>query len=302
LGIFFKQRLILFCEGEGDGGGGVGGGGTPPAGDGGGGGGAGDGGGGGGEKPWFDSLPPELATNPSIVKFKKAEDLAKSYVHLQGQIGKNRVAIPGNDAKPEEWDNFFKTVGRPDDPTAYEFEEASEYPEGLRKPKELQDKFRKWAHKTGLSAGQAKKLWGEMEGHIVESYKNQSGTLKAENEKVWGALKTEWGGNYDTRKGLAQKAFAAVNRALGKDNAMPSQLLQNPRYLRAFAHIGEMAAEDRLGDAKGAPADYQSTNEMVAKIKELQASDAYWNAKHPGHKKTKQEVAALYAKAYPDEK
>jgi hypothetical protein len=289
--IIFKRKLLMFCEGEGDGGGGAGGSGGAGAG-----GAAGDGGG----TSWLEGLPEDIGSNPNVAKFKSPADLAKSYIHLSRQMGKDKVALPGENATDEDWNNFFKAVGRPDDPTAYELAAPEELPEGYQYPKALEDNFRKWAHKQGLSAKQTKGLWAELTGHTVSSWKDQRGRMTVENQKVWDLVKQEWGANFNTRKELAQRGLAALNKGVAKELQVPRQLLDNPRFLHLFARMGEAAREDMLGDGRMATGDTRSTPELKARLQELMADPAYQDKKNPAHKKVYEEVTSIFKILHPD--
>jgi hypothetical protein len=44
--------------------------------------------------------------------------VAKSYVSASQMIGRDKVPIP---KEGEDWSDFYKAAGRPDDPNGYEF-------------------------------------------------------------------------------------------------------------------------------------------------------------------------------------
>jgi hypothetical protein len=251
---------------------------------------------------WRESLPEDIAKDGSLGSLKTHQDFVKSYINQRKVISGNKIALPGDNAKPEEWGEFFKKLGRPDDPTAYDLAGPEKPPTGYNYPKALETDFRKWAHENGLNGKQTKAMWGKIVERTVKHHNDTTGTLGAQRQKDMDALKTDWGANYNGREELAKKAFRALNRAAGKDHAMPEELLQNPRFLRAFAHIGEMANEDRLGEGKGSPGGTMSATEAISRIAEIQGEKGgpYWDQKHPGYKRTQEEVKNLYAIAYPD--
>lgn len=313
--MFFKNRLtgtLFFAEGDGAGaGGGAGGAGGAP--------GAGTGAPGGGADKlsaareaakaagthlvddWREALPEDIATDGSLADFKDWRDIPKSYIHTKKLVGKDKIAIPGENATDEERAAFFAALGRPAEPGAYAFDAPKEPPAGYQYPKALEGDFKKWAHDAGLSAAQAKKVWGNIVNHTIANWKEGSGKAAGLRQKDVEALKADWGANFKAREDLALKAFSAVNAKLGQEHAMPRELLANPRFMRAFAHIGELAAEDRLGDA-GTPGGIISAREAKSRIAEIQSDKKgpYWDDSHPRHKAIKQEVEGLYKLAWPD--
>ena len=70
-------------------------------------------------------------TDPSLTDIKDVANLAKSYVHSQKMIGKDRITLPGKEATDEEWGTFYSELGRPEEAKSYDFGERPSLPEGL---------------------------------------------------------------------------------------------------------------------------------------------------------------------------
>jgi hypothetical protein len=251
---------------------------------------------------WREALPQEIATSGDLASFKDFRDIPKSYIHARKAMSGNKIALPTEKSTPEEWGEFFKKIGRPDDPTAYELAEPADAPEGYKYPKALELEFRKWAHGEGLNNKQTKAMWARVVERTINHHKETASAYNTLRQKEQEALKADWGGNYKAREGLAKKALDALNRSLGKEHAIPAELLQNPRYLRAFALFGEQAREDFLGEGKGASSAAKTKAELLSDANALKAEGGkegpYWNAKHPGHKQRVAQVKALYDQAY----
>ena len=58
---------------------------------------------------WMDNLPEELRESEGLKKFGSVEDLAKSYVNLEGLRG-NSIRIAGPDASAEDRAAVYKKV------------------------------------------------------------------------------------------------------------------------------------------------------------------------------------------------
>lgn len=137
---------------------------------------------------FIKTLDENIRENKSWSKFKSPQELAKSYTELEKMVGK-KGEIPKDDATPEEWSNFYKKLGLPDDYEGY----------GIELPKELadgKDRFNtalKLAHEAGIPKKQAEKFFkGMMELETNEI--NQLQALQTENLKAEQAkLQEHWG-------------------------------------------------------------------------------------------------------------
>lgn len=252
---------------------------------------------------WREALPEDLATDGALADFRDWRDVPKSYIHARRSLSRDKLPIPGENASQEEWDAFYNRLGRPEAPENYEFTGPDEPPEGFVYPARLEADFRKWAHADGLTAGQAKKLWSRLTGHMVENFNNTMTQAKTAIGKQWDTLKQDWGTNYKNRAALAKKAFFSINQALGEGNEVPAQALQNPQLLRMYALVGEHMSEDQLGDVKPGSGQTMTRREAMAKIQSYQddRKGPYWNADHPAHKRVMNEVRELYKIAEPED-
>lgn len=68
---------------------------------------------------WREALPADLKSEKTFEKFNDVPSLAKSYLEAQKAISKKGVIIPSDKATPEEWNNYYRSLGRPDTPEGY---------------------------------------------------------------------------------------------------------------------------------------------------------------------------------------
>lgn len=76
---------------------------------------------------WYSSLPDELKSDPNIIKFKDPASLAKSYIHLQRNLGADKIALPGENATDDDWKQVYRKLGVPESLDEYKVNS----PEGL---------------------------------------------------------------------------------------------------------------------------------------------------------------------------
>lgn len=127
------------------------------------------------------------------------------------------VTLPGKDATPEQWAEFYKNIGAPDSADAYE----------LPLPEGDDGAFAKtaaaWFKDAGLLPQQATALaskWNEFQGaQVAAAEAAETARLQAmdtKNRAEETALKTEWGQKHDENMELAKRA---VRQFLPSDKA-----------------------------------------------------------------------------------
>jgi hypothetical protein len=99
-----------------------------------------------------------------LPKFRSPEDQAKAYSDLYGRFS-TKTELLKAEVKAEAVAEYGKTIGVPDDPTAYE------YPEGFKAPAEPVDvALRSWAKENNVSPEGFQKLIAEVHGINQTSY------------------------------------------------------------------------------------------------------------------------------------
>lgn len=281
-----------------------------PGGDGGGGGGGDPAPGGGapaaGDPPaaaeWTSGLDDDDRTLAETKGWKAPGDALRDYRELESLIGKNRVAPPPEDATPEQVVETMRKLGAPESYEDHEFAK----PEGVEEWGEtdlaFQGSFKAAAAEVGLLPQQVaglEKWWNGFQGEIAEAQK----TMVANAETT---LKKEWGGEFDAKADLANRAYKlAAGDQLDDMNKLRladgTFLGDNPLLMRAFARLGAMVAEEgelpgggeaRAGtaEAKKAYDDFNAANQAILT-----------DRGHPEHKAKIEERARLARAAFPDD-
>jgi len=176
-------------------------------------------------------------------RFKSQNGLAKSYLELFKRMERT-VAIPGENAKPEEVEAFYKRLGRPDSPDGYELETVY-LPDGVTKADMGEENFKKIAHKLGLTKAQAKELHKWAVDTSLDQVKQVRQVAEQKKREASEVLRKEYGLDYDKKIAL----MGQVNRKFGGDewiqflNEGPGN---DPRLIRVLVKIGESISEDTL--------------------------------------------------------
>lgn len=183
---------------------------------------------------WRDELPEPLKTSKSLAKFAKPADVAQSYVELEGKLGKS-IAIPGKDAKPEEWEKFFSRIGRPQTADDYSLEPV----DGFELDQAFMSRLKASLHAGGLTQAQAQRVFQFLGTETVTGQTAQREARAQKFNEGKTALQRDWGPRYEEKLEYAKRyvqqnggdAAARHLEELGVDN--------DPVILSLLSRAGE---------------------------------------------------------------
>ena len=255
---------------------------------------------------WRDHLPEEMATDSTLEGFngKPFHEVVKGYASLSRKLGKNPIVMPGQDAKPEEWAEFYNSLGRPSDGKGYEIGKPENAPDGWQYNTQLEELARGVFHEAGLRPDQAQKIWSKLMGFSTENWQAQSTAANKWVTENMEALKKDWGQEFGARsKGALQLADSLKmgDQSIG-EWMRKTGLDKNPMMLKALGEV--WSAHYREGDLGGGGGTGQlSSREAMSKIRSIMEDPkgAYRNPDHPGHRTAVDEVERLHQIAYPEE-
>ncbi len=247
------------------------------------------GGGGALAENWREGLPESIRGEKCLDSIKTIGTLAQSYVHAQKAIGANKVAIPGENASPEEIDAFQRALGRPEQAADYKADNVK-LPEGIELDPVQLEEFRKFAFANGIP----QKLFEAGLAYDVQRLEKQieqrQAARDAEYHETLGKLRSEFGGGFET-------VVAQCNRAMEvfglTDVLREHGLLNNYTIIKALAGIGERIGESKL---RGEGGQAVSGNPQ-SRLSEIQGNpdDPFYKKDHPLHQARVTEVNQLLA-------
>lgn len=254
-----------------------------------------------GGNEFLATLPEELRSDPSLQSIKDLPSLAKSFVHAQKLVGADKVVLPKDDSKPEEWEAIYNKLGRPEKPEEYKFSDVK-LPEGFELDAKLHDRFKPVLHKLGLSNKQADGVRSEFMQYQIETI---TAEIKAQNEAVAAgekALRDKWGANYDEnakKAGLAIAKFASPEllKKLEKTG-----LGSDPGLVEAFYEIGSRMSEDKGTGASGgrdAGGVESARAEVAALTKDVEFQKALQDRWHKDHAEAVKKWESAHRRASP---
>jgi hypothetical protein len=196
---------------------------------------------------WKSALSDDHRDYHGFDDMKSVDDLARDYIQLQGLLGKKGAIIPREDAAPDEWDRFYKEIGRPGTAEEYNLDELT-LPEGAEQwfSEEVRDAMLPKLHQHGLTQRQ---VVGVLNDYIETQHAQIAAAEKARVDKVQtdiNILRREWGGSFDANKTIATQA---VDWGLNNDKAKREEvqalkledgsfMLDHPLLAQLFFNIG----------------------------------------------------------------
>lgn len=244
------------------------------------------------EQAGFDA---DLQANPSLQKFKAPSDLAKSYLEVQKLVGGERLALPKDDAPPEEWGAVYTRLGKPEKAIDYGLDKL-EMPEGFKVDAKIMGELQDKMHALNMPAKMAQGIAKSYAEILSRSHGEMLTEQKRLADEAVEALKKEHGAAYDVK---IKQAGKAVNALLGQQD--PSQptifdtlkledgrlLGDHPAVIQLLMSIGEKLGEDGSLPGKGEQRTTLTPDEAKRQLDEMIGDERKMNilmdADHPEH-------------------
>lgn len=257
------------------------------------------------DNPFLAQFPDDIKKDSTMQPIKDMNGLAKSYINGQRLLGKNRIALPGENATDQERADFYKATGRPDSAEGYEFNKELVHPSMGEQRDELVKAVQGMMFDAGLSKAQAETIFTKYNEHIGGIFE---ATVAKQEQQVteWiDQLKVDFGQAFQQKIVLAKTAMQEFG---GEDmTALMEEtgLGNHPAVVKFMSAVGAKLSGDKIVDGDGKPLGFQmSSEEAKAEIKKLEA-DKDWlkrfqTKSEPGHQDAKEQRARLFKIAYPD--
>lgn len=156
---------------------------------------------------WVSQLPDDLKQNATFTSFKTIGDLGKSYIETMGKVtemqGKLEHSIPKlpDDATDEDRSLYYDALGRPKQPSEYEFEGED------KNAPEWTNYWKQTAHELGLTKPQAKALSAKFNAQMQKMVDGHNASVKNEITSSEQKLRSEYGDKFDANVELAKRMW-----------------------------------------------------------------------------------------------
>lgn len=239
------------------------------------------------------TVPDAYATKGWAKDIKSSDDLWKLTDNAQSLIGKR--AAPAPDAPAEEWNNYMRQLGMPEQPDAYQLGDIEGLPEGFDVG-QYKTQAQQLMHKAGLTQRQADALWKE----YIQTELGAAQQATADLDKRYDELTAKhFGDKYSEIEGVAQEAIKAFvpEELRGSISSAPPEVMTAMLALAANAKAEidrvkrEFGAEGKLASGESAPsAGIQETRQELAA---LRSSKEATDPTNPKYKETRARIEDL---------
>ena len=249
---------------------------------------------------WRTMLPEDLRDHSALSSINDVPNLAKSFVNAQSMIGRDKIAIPGQHSSPEDWDQVYERLGRPEGPEHYEME----LPEDSNE--ELVGWYKNTAHELGLNNAQAQMLaskYSEFVGAHVDANTPDVNALQGEQLAV---LQKEFGGKFEENMSLGN----SIVTEFGEEGMTELELADGTRlgdsaaFARTMVSIGEFIRDRISEDAFEGIAQVQgglSPDDISDQLLEIERPGSpLYDAAHPQHREYTERRKRLYEAKFPE--
>jgi hypothetical protein len=207
-------------------------------------------------REWMKDLPEPLKAHKTLAKFTDQEwkaSLAKSYVELEGKLGKSLV-VPDDNAGAEEWGKVYSRLGRPEAPEKYEIPTGS-------LDAEFEGIIRKQAFEDGASqkvvSGVVKAIRAGVDSAMARAKAAEDAekaSVEARRLETAATLRKEMGADYDRNIAAANNAIKTLFPGTLAERLTAQGFMDDPDFLRAFSIVGSEMGETGLLLGKPNPA------------------------------------------------
>lgn len=236
-------------------------------------------------------------------KIKSPDDLWKTLDNAQSLIGKRPAGIPSQDASDDEWSQFYKAMGRPDEPK-YDFTDPEGLPDGFD-TSSFKEQAAQILHKAGLTPKQANAVYNEyLKLELEGAGKSQEAKAaeQAELDAKYEALtKEHFGDDAEKYENLLKDDFSkhvpqSLKETFAKLADMPDVLTALMAYTK-----GKQSEIDRIKKeygqegsiTTGSQASTQSIDEIRRELASLRTSKEGRDFTNPKYKETQERISAL---------
>jgi hypothetical protein len=255
---------------------------------------------------WQTGLPDDMKKDPSLdpLKGKGIVDVVKGFINAQKLIGKDKIPLPGETAKPEEWAEFYKKLGRPEKPEDYKLAKPSDLPKDFPFQEKLIQDFSKAGHELGLTTKQITGLYKWYLTNELETWNGITRDSAQAREGAETALRKEYGNAYDQRIGAAKILLGKFGTPELTQALDATGMGNNPLLVKFLVNVAGQFSEDTLKGMGKSQFNIQAPEEAKRQIDELKLNKefmaAYFDPKNVGHTAAKEKYQGLYAAAYPE--
>lgn len=220
---------------------------------------------------WQSTLDEDIRDEKCLATIPDVKSMAKSLVHAQKLVGKDKIAVPTEASSEAEWGTYWDAGGRPTTAEDYHFTRPEELSEDHYN-QDVANAYQSLFHKLGLSQRQADEIFKFNTSNIVSALTKQAQDEDLAMTELVNGLKVEWGNAYDQKVHLGN---LAVEKGTNGDPDFKKRLTDafgnHPDFIRFAANVGSNFIESGAVKSEMIP----TPGDLQERIDEETASKAY---------------------------
>lgn len=246
---------------------------------------------------WLKGVDPTIATDKSLSAIKDVASLAKSYIHAQKMVGRDKVIVPDKNATADDWKNFYHRVGMPQSQDEYK---VAFNADKSNLDSEFVSEIQKVAFENNLLPHQTEALLNFYDKKMAEEVAAETGIVAKTKEATISELKKEWGNKFEYNVTKAVEVLDMFGKDLNMRTYVNETGLGNdPKFIKFLVGISNSLKEDTfspefVASATKSKADAQDEIGSIMGNKD----HPYFNPSHPNHAKAVSDVNKLYETVY----
>lgn len=233
---------------------------------------------------WHNDIHPDVKTDEVWKSVPDLKTLTKSYADaVKYNVG--AIKMPAKDATPEQINDFYRKLGRPESAEGYQL------PESLKSsPRAIA--MRGVAHSAGLTPDQWR-LVAEGYERIGSEDAAQQAALR---DQTITNLQGKWGAAFDTKVSLVQRLIRTFGGDETFENISKNPIGNDAGFLEMMATVAEAMAEEELisRNVEGVASKEDAQRELDT----LTNSQVYLNPRLPGHANAVKRATQLFEVVY----
>lgn len=242
----------------------------------------------------MDIIPDSYKDRAWLKKYNTIEDMFKGMDGAQELIGKRPAGIPHENASPEEWNEFYNKLGRPESPDKYNIEYPQDLPEGVQISDEQHQNFTKLAHEIGLTQKQVEQLAAFDMKRTQDTLASMHPDMEALDREFDDFAKSAFGERQDQAIENAQKL---ISKHAPKEMHEHLQNLGN-KELIALTSVLDAVTQNYIREdstmSQGTTPEPVSRDMLMKEAHDLMRSEAYRNQFHVDHEITRRRIDEIY--------
>ena len=214
---------------------------------------------------WRDQLPSDLRTHEAFTKYEKLGDLGKDFVDLQGKAA-NSIPKLSETATDAEREAFYTAIGRPKDPSGYEFQ----VPEEFKNETKLVDWFKAESFKNGLPKAAAEQLANEFFAFTANHNKSLAEQVQqsvADHKKqAEETLRGKWKGDFDKNLDAADQFLQRTASPEIIKHLKDTNFADNAMVIEYLYSLSKSISEGQFVSGSGRTAEMEMTTGGIPKL------------------------------------